>query len=785
MTLERGAGKNLKPRFSVRTIRGRVLLALLASVLAIAGGASALLYRVASRHFDRTAARSLASFEQQLNDRLDQLERDLSLALEMLLADDSLRERFAAGDRAALLAHLGPLYEQRLQEPYSLTQFHFHIPPATSFLRLHRPQSFGDDLSEWRASLVLANREERPVSGIEVTRSGAGLKVIQPVRWQGAHIGTAELATTLDRTLESISHSLDASFALGIRREVWARARCDELLSPLSTRGDVIYYHQSEPWIADILDRAPVPGEAPALFTLLGRTVGARSFVIQDFTGDAVGELVAVVDLSKQSGDLRRQLASTLALIGLLALIAALVVGHYLEVALGRPLGVLVKAADQVADGDLVGLGTSLRVRRGKHRSQELDRLLDAFERMRVYLEGLSTQAIEVSEGRLIESVTPQSERDVFGHAFGGMLENLRQAIAGLKGGVGSMEDATAAVAATGEQIAAGAETQSVSSEQVSSSVAEMAAQLVNIATATDSLSSNARSARASLTRVSADLSSLVERSETARRAGTRTAETVESMHRTLTCHDDQIDLVLQSASKARQAARVGGDELRALLAGVRASGREIVGFVDHIADLANQTNLLAVNAAIQAERAGEAGRGFAIVAQSVREVAERSKVALARISSIAQGVSQQTESGIETSSEILGKISRTTDETMDLVSMLRAGIAEQRQAGESVQNETEAGQSIVADLAQELVAHAKSIDDLAIGMDEMLETTRQVAVVTDEQRLAGRQVATASQVLSQLATQYRQAADSLAATTAGLEARAKALSKTAARFEV
>ena len=172
-------------------------------------------------------------------------------------------------------------------------------------------------------------------------------------------------------------------------------------------------------------------------------------------------------------------------------------------------------------------------------------------------------------------------------------------------------------------------------------------------------------------------------------------------------------------------------DECREALEVLSKRSSEISGVLSVIFEIASQTNLLALNAAIEAAQAGEAGRGFSVVAEEIRKLAESAKVSSTKIEVLIREIDSDTEKASQAMLTMLGKIEEGKDKSKGAVSSF-----------------TDLHHSMVETLSSAQSIAASTGDQLA-KMDEVVAITENVVVISEQTAAGSQEVASAATELS------------------------------------
>ncbi|MBB1439809.1 methyl-accepting chemotaxis protein [Shewanella sp. SG41-4] len=347
-------------------------------------------------------------------------------------------------------------------------------------------------------------------------------------------------------------------------------------------------------------------------------------------------------------------------LLSFIAIAMGSIAAYLLTIAITRPISQAVKAANQLAKGDL-----TIEV----------------------------TRSSQDETGQLIASIQ-------------GTATNLRNIIATISGASIELASASQELAVVTEQSSQGVENQQIETDLVATAMNEMAATVNDVA-------SNA--ANAAIAANEADKDALL---------GSQVVE------KTILAINTLADRVNESSEK------LGEVELATI---------NIVKILDVIRGIADQTNLLALNAAIEAARAGEQGRGFAVVADEVRSLAQRTQGSTQEI----QNMIEQLQAGTQSTVEVMAQGRTQAVEC----------VTQANETGRALQAITQAISVIndmniqIASASEQQSSVAESINENVINVKHIAEEN---AVAANQTRASTSEIAHLSEQLKELVDQFK-----------------------------
>lgn len=417
--------------------------------------------------------------------------------------------------------------------------------------------------------------------------------------------------------------------------------------------------------------------------------------------------------------------------------------------------------------------------------------------------------------------VTGNDEIASLGTAINGMANNLKDMLSKIRAVTNSVSNVTSNIAASSQGVISVADIQKRAVNSTASVIEEMDKSMSTVANGAESLSNSASDTSSSILQLTASIESIAENSNVFSETAHETASSIEEMVSTIRQIAESID----NLSRSSEAIASSIDEVNATTRDIERSATESVGLAETVMinasekgtaaamasiegmenikksvvalsdvinmlgkrtddigkilnvidDVTDQTNLLALNAAILASKAGEHGKGFTIVADEIKNLAERTSVSTNEIAGLIKSVQDMTKSSIKMAADGI----HTVDKGLDLVKDAHQALKE---IVDSSQASTQMAKSIQRATSEESVV-IKQITDAVEGMSAQTETisraiqeqtkgsrfiieatervkelSQKVTVATAEQREGSRQISNIIEHVTQQASQIANA---------------------------
>jgi methyl-accepting chemotaxis protein len=366
-----------------------------------------------------------------------------------------------------------------------------------------------------------------------------------------------------------------------------------------------------------------------------------------------------------------------------------------------------------------------------------------------------------IAEGQLSVTVQPRSQQDTMARAFAQMTRGLREMVRQVRDSDAQVASGSGQMAGASDESAKVSVQAASAIDEVTSTMHEMSINVQNVVKNTQVQASSVAETSASIDQMVTSIQRVADTAKLLVDISHRSREEVQTGMVTM----DKATAGLNRTSHAIQSSSEIIDVL-----GRRAD--DIGKIVEVIDDLAEQTNLLALNAAIEAARAGEHGLGFAVVAEEVRKLAEKSTQSTKEISELILGIQKEAREAVD-------NMEKST-------SMVQEGLLLNKDlsvALEKISNVVSEVYKFSQEIGAATMEQSSGSSQIAKATNRLTEITQEINSSVEEQASGSQAVVRAMEKMRELVQQSTSSSTELAATAEQMSKLSRVLLESMDRF--